>query len=312
MGIYDRDYYRREGPSLLGSFVEHGKVCKWLIAVNVVCFVIQLLTQQVGSDEFSPFPSRDSGWFTELFLLDVNKVLAGQVWRLLTGAFLHSEFSLWHILFNMLALWWFGTDVEDLYGHFEFLAFYLASAVAGNIAFVVAHLTHLQAATQAVGASGAVTAVLLLCAMHFPTRVVLVGFFLPVPIWLFVIFSVARDLFGLLGGGAGSNVGFSAHLGGAAFGFVYYKMHWRLLNLWPDFSSWKRTRSRSRLRIYREDDEPDTPVHAVAAPANVDEQLEARMDAVLQKVSDHGLESLTAQERSILLQASERLKRKRK
>jgi membrane associated rhomboid family serine protease len=94
----------------------------------------------------------------------------------LTGAFLHSESSLWHILFNMLALWWFGTDVEDLYGHLEFLAYYLASAVAGNVAFVVAHLAHLQAGAQALGASGAVTAVLLLCAMHFPTRVVLVGY----------------------------------------------------------------------------------------------------------------------------------------
>jgi len=51
---------------------------------------------------------------------------------------------------------------------------------------------------------------------------------------------------------------------------------------------------------------------AVPAAADVDEQLEARMDAVLQKVSDHGIESLTEQERNILLQASERIKRKRK
>jgi hypothetical protein len=88
-------------------------------------------------------------------------------------------------------------------------------------------------------------------------------------------------------------------------------MQWRLLNLWPDFSAWRRQRARSRLRIYREEDEPQTPVR-VAAASDVDEQLEARMDAVLRKVSDHGIESLTEQERGILLQASERLKRKRK
>jgi membrane associated rhomboid family serine protease len=315
MGIYDRDYYRREGPSILGSFVEHGKVCKWLIAINVACFVLQLLTQQsAGPEELERFGiqlPRESGWFTDLFLLDVSKVLQGQVWRLLTGAFLHSELSLWHIVFNMLALWWFGTDVEDIYGPREFLAFYLSSAILANVAYVLAYLAHVQPGGRALGASGAVTAVLVLCAMHYPTRIIYVFFLLPVPIWLFVVLSVAQDLFGLLGGGFGLNVGFSAHLGGAAFGFIYYKMHWRILNLWPDFSAWRRPRVRSRLRIYREEDEPDTPVRAATAPAHADEQLEARMDAVLRKVSDHGIDSLTEQERNILLQASERFKRRR-
>src|SRR5262249_5307043 len=78
--------------------------------------------------------------------------------------------------------------------------------------------------------------------------------------------------------------------------------------------AWRRQRARSRLRIYREEEEPQTPVRVAAAPAvrEVDEQLEARMDAVLRKVSDHGIESLTEQERNILLQASERIKRKPK
>jgi membrane associated rhomboid family serine protease len=311
MGIYDRDYYRREGPSILGSFVERGKVCKWLIAINVACFVIQLLTQQTVGGEGIALP-RESGWFTNLFLLDVEKVLHGEVWRLLTYAFLHSEYSLMHIIFNMLFLWWFGSDVEDLYGPREFLAIYLTSAIVSGLAFVLAFLTHLQQGAQCLGASGAVTAVLMLCAIHFPTRIIYLFFFLPVPIWLFVAFSVAQDLFGLLGGGVGQSVAFSGHLGGAAFGLLYYKLHWRLMNLWPDFSSWRRARVRSRLRIYREEEEPDTPVHAAAVPAQADEQLEARMDAVLRKVSDYGIESLTEQERNILLQASERIKRRRR
>ena len=64
------------------------------------------------------------------------------------------------------------------------------------------------------------------------------------------------------------------------------------------------------LRIYREEEDPRTPVHAAQRPAlarDVDEQLEARMDAVLQKVSDHGMDSLTEQEREILQRASERM-----
>ena len=45
MGIYDREYYRREGPSFLEAITQHGRVCKWLIAINVVVFVLQLVTQ---------------------------------------------------------------------------------------------------------------------------------------------------------------------------------------------------------------------------------------------------------------------------
>jgi membrane associated rhomboid family serine protease len=314
MGIYDRDYYRREGPSFLASFTEHGKVCKWLIVINVVCFVIQLLTmQRGGADEYGMALPRGSGAFTNFFVLDVDAVLHGQVWRLLTYAFLHSEYSLLHIVFNMLFLWWFGSDVEDLYGPREFLAVYLTAAVVSGLAFMLGSLAHVQLGSQCLGASGAVTAVLVLCAIHYPTRVIYMFYLVPVPIWLFVVFSVAQDLFGLLGGPNDRNVAFAGHLGGAAFGLLYYQMHWRLLNLVPNFSAWRRPRVRSRLRIYREEDEPATPVPvAAASPSNVDEQLEARMDAVLQKVSNHGIESLTEQERSILLQASERLKHKRK
>ncbi len=55
--------------------------------------------------------------------------------RLLTHAFLHSQTDLWHIVFNMFCLWWFGREIEALYGSREFLAFYLLAAIAGGLAF---------------------------------------------------------------------------------------------------------------------------------------------------------------------------------
>src|SRR5262245_3473684 len=113
MGIYDRDYYRKEGPSFLTSITDRGKVCKWLILINVVCFVVQLLTRQRVGIEDPDFPGES--WFTNALLLDVTRVLHGEIWRLLTYAFLHSEDGLLHIVFNMAFLWWFGSDVEDLY-----------------------------------------------------------------------------------------------------------------------------------------------------------------------------------------------------
>src|SRR5262249_38671828 len=111
MGIYDREYYRREGPSFLDSLHLRGRVCAWLIALHVGVWFIQLLTRTAfppGGQVMLYLP----GPFTDALVLNTEKVLDGQVWRLLTYAFLHDpgvgfmpgSFYL-HILFNMLFLW---------------------------------------------------------------------------------------------------------------------------------------------------------------------------------------------------------------
>jgi membrane associated rhomboid family serine protease len=313
MGIYDRDYYRREGPSFLGSFIERGTICKWLIGVNVFFFVIQMVTRVQGVVDFGGVQIGGEwkpGPFTQALWLDVDKVLSGQVWRLLTYAFLHDTANIWHILFNMLFLWWFGSDVEDLYGPREFLTFYLTSAVVGGVAFVLGALAGLPPPPAiALGASGAVTAVLVLCACHFPRRVIYLFMFLPVPIWAFVVFSVVQDTFGLLGG-VHTGVASAVHLGGAAFGFLYYKYHWRLTGLLPQLKTWNRRRSQPRLRVYHEE-EAKAPVSVAAAAPVDDELLEAKMDAILEKISRVGKENLTESELQVLRRASEKFKRRR-
>jgi hypothetical protein len=105
----------------------------------------------------------------------------------------------------------------------------------------------------------------------------------------------------------------TVHLAGAAFGFAYYKFQWRLLGSLPSLSAWQRKRARPRLRVYHGDETEHEPA-AVATPArssDIDEQLEAKLDAVLEKVARTGKDSLTASERAILLQASEIYKRRR-
>src|SRR5262249_37377895 len=197
MGVYDREYYRREGPSLLGSFSDRGKVCKWLIAINVICFIIQMVTRPQAGMRHGGLLGRgpETDLFTDALILNVDAVLHGQVWRLLTYAFLH-ETAIWqHIVFNMLFLWWFGSDIEDIYGSAEFLAFYLLSAFLGGVAFVLTAVAGLSDAGSCLGASGAVTAVMVLCALHYPSRIILLFFIVPVPIWLFVVFQVVQDAF---------------------------------------------------------------------------------------------------------------------
>jgi membrane associated rhomboid family serine protease len=305
MGIYDRDYYRREGPSFLGSFAERGTMCKWLIAVNVAAFIVQMVTVVRG-----PRGVLD-GWFTEALCLDASRVLHGEVWRLLTYAFLHSTSMVDHILWNMLFLFLFGRDVEDMYGPREFLTFYLVSAVAGGVAHVALVQIGWFPLSVVVGASGAVTAVLVLCAFHYPTRIILLFLILPVPIWLFVIFSVAKDFYSFLGAADHLHVAVDVHLAGAAFAFAYFKLHWRLTDLLPRVRTWQRKRSQPRLRVYREEEAP-TPVTVAAAAPPEDEQLEAKMDAILAKISRTGKESLTDSERQLLLRASEVFKRRRR
>jgi membrane associated rhomboid family serine protease len=305
MGIYDREYYRREGPSFLGSISEHGKVCKALILINVACFVVQLLTEPRGSEQ-------GLGSFTSWFDLNAELVLQGQVWRLLTYAFLHDPGGgglPWHIIFNMLCLWWFGTDVEDHYGPREFLWIYLVSALLGGVAFVLAHLAGMEG-NLCIGASGAVTAIMVLCACHNPTRMIIV-FIIPVPIWLFVVLSVGWDAWRFLQHDPGTRTAVTVHLGGALFAFVYYKRNWRVLSGWSSFRTWQRQLFRPRLRVYRE--EPREPVHVAAPPTGreVDEQLEAKLDAVLEKVARFGQSSLNDSERQILMRASEVYKRRR-
>jgi hypothetical protein len=125
---------------------------------------------------------------------------------------------------------------------------------------------------------------------------------------------VALDALRLLNGADGG-VAVAVHLGGAAFGFAYFKFQWRLLNLWSGFGSWQRRRDRPNLRVYRPEHEEEapmpTPVTVAAPTSDLDEHLEAKLDAVLEKVTKFGKDSLTDGERQILMRASEVYKRRR-
>jgi membrane associated rhomboid family serine protease len=318
MGIYDREYYRKEGPSYLEALIPSGQVCKWLIGINIFVFILQLITKptpeelwnalHVGAPEVSERAPSIWGPVSDAFDLNTAKVAQGQVWRLLTYAFLHSPNTWMHIFFNMLFLWWFGSEIEELYGSKEFLAFYLVAAFVGGLVFQIQALVQ-AAPLLCVGASGAVTAVLVLYAFHFPYSTILLFFVLPVPIWVFVIFQVGQDAFQLLSS-TKTDTAVAVHLGGAAVAALYYKYQWRLTSLWQGVPAWRRQRAKPKLRVYHPEEDLAVPV--VSGPAaDLDEHLDAKLDAVLEKLSRHGRDSLTDNERNILLRASEIYKKKR-
>lgn len=304
MGIYDREYYRDDRSSFLGSLARQGQVWKSLIVANVAMYILQLATATHGGV---------NGEVTRWLEIDTDAILQGQVWRLLTGAFLHAS-SWQHIVFNMLILWWAGSEVEAIYGPREFLAFYLVAAVVASAVYVAVDALS-GGHSRALGASGAVTAVLVVFALHYPTRQILLFFILPVPVLLMVAIYVIADAFGMLGARPGEHVAFAAHLGGAAFGFLYYKFHWRIMNLLPSNWTFHVGRSRPRLRVYsgEADREPQYgPREPVTARPEPDTQLEAELDAVLEKVARHGKSSLTEREQQVLMRASEIYRNRRK
>jgi membrane associated rhomboid family serine protease len=306
MAIQDRDYYRNEGPSIFDSLMPSGLVCRWLIGINIAVFILQGLAQFAA-------PGHGAGVVTDWLILDVNAVLNGQIWRLLTYAFLHStDGYLLHIIFNMLFLWWFGSDVEQLYGRKEFLAIYLLSAFLGGVAYEAWGLTQVRPG-PCLGASGAVTTMLVLCALHYPRRVIYLFAIAPIPIWLFAVFNVLRDAFGFLGLGD-KGVAFSVHLAGAAFAVAYYNWQRSIVEVVGGFLWWKTRHPRVRLKLFEPDVNKEEPVavSATSTPAAaVDEHLEAKLDAVLEKIAKSGKDSLTQKEQEILQQAAQMYKRRR-
>ena len=169
------------------------------------------------------------------------------LWQLITYMFLHSS-SIWHVLFNMLILWWFGSDIERNWGGKLFLRYYLMSGVFAGL-FVVAFSLGSKSVT--IGASGAVMAILFAYAMSYPNRVILFMFVIPMKVKYFVLLLAAIEVFGVAGT-AGSNVSHLAHIGGLVFGLLWFLYYTRRLQL-PSLKRllWKK-RMRGKLRIVRD------------------------------------------------------------
>jgi membrane associated rhomboid family serine protease len=163
-----------------------------------------------------------------LALWPVGAVMSGQPlfqpWQLLTYSILHA--NLWHLLFNMYALWMFGSDLERVWGPKRFLNLYLASVITAALGqLAVAGATGAEP-YPTIGASGGVFGLLLGFAMYFPHRtIVLLIPPVPMPAWLFVtLFGMLELYLGVTGTQAG--IAHFAHLGGMLGAWVLIQ-YWR-------------------------------------------------------------------------------------
>ncbi|MEM0897056.1 MAG: rhomboid family intramembrane serine protease [Verrucomicrobiota bacterium] len=303
MGIADRDYTRHDysgrGSGAGGLWSPgHGfwtPVCKWLLIINIVVFLGQIFTAQQGHIV--------TAWLG----LDTALVLKGQVWRLLTMAFCHDPYGLFHIVFNMLFLVWFGRTLERMYGSGEFLRFYLAAALVASIAQVGLDLV-LGTRGGAIGASGAVMGVTMLYAMHYPRQKIYIWMIIPVEIRWIVLFYVLFDLhpvlLALAGQGQDDNIAHAAHLGGLAFGFLYHRFGWNLERVFllggkvgPPGSSPKKKPARQPKSKKPKGPQPKFTVVR-------SDPMEERLNQLLDKIAAEGQSSLTEEEKKFLESAS--------
>lgn len=352
MGLENRDYYRnsQRDTGAPSGFAEIPTVCKRLLIANVVVFLLQIFfTRPMTIEDFPPEVVNEIQQMAErsvdfdgsqvtveelvarqvsgqvsivqqLCALDPSKVAKGQVWRLITCAFCHDRFSIWHLAMNMLFLFWFGARLERMYGAKEFTLFYLTATIASSCAFLLLHY-YTGDMTPAIGASGAIFGVVLLYAMHHPYERIRVYFLFPIEIRWLVLLYILFDLHPVLQAFAGEyrpdGVAHSAHLGGAAFGFLYFKRSWRLTRLWNRMPVSKQNRPAPTPNRPRQSkpapkviQKPSHEVPAKPEPQSpkLDVGLEIQLDDVLAKISREGRESLSKKEISILEKASKRLR----
>lgn len=163
------------------------------------------------------------GFMINNFLVSWTAISNGRLWTLLTSVFSHNMLA--HIFINMFVFFNFGLIVEAHLGSMRFLAFYLLAGIAGSLfhCFVCAFILH-QPNLLALGASGAISGVVMLFALLYPQQPIFLFGIIPIPaIWAAILFT-SIDALGLLNQtrGIASTIGYGAHLGGALTGLIYF------------------------------------------------------------------------------------------
>ncbi len=213
---------------------------KWLLISNTAIFVLYF------------FAGRGLRGFFDLGMLRPSDVVTHfYIWQLATYMFLHAGIG--HILFNMLALWMFGTEFERLWGTRRFLRFYFFCGMGAGLCVIIGNYLFGNPDIPTLGASGAIYGILLASAVLWPDRQMLFYFLIPIKMKYFVM---------IIGGIAFLNsfnpanpVSEIAHLGGMLFGYLFLKVPQMrgfdpLEALQDAYRTWKLARAKKKFQVY--------------------------------------------------------------
>ncbi len=294
------NYHR---PTFFGGFQFFPPVIKALLISNAAVFLGMLFLGNFRIGEFY----LEQFFFQSFALWPLGSGFG--FWQLFTYMFMHANFT--HILFNMLALWMFGMELEHVWGSKKFFIYYLLCGFGGGLAnLLIAPLFTTVGPT--VGASGAVYGVLLAFGMMFPERPIYVYFLLPIKAKYFVVMYMAFEIFSV---GSMDGVAHFAHLGGALVGFVY------LMADGYQFGSFYHAPRNdenifTRMTGFGKQKQPDQYYSNVNDAKVYDlfehekkekQQTQKLIDEILDKISKDGYQSLNEEEKKILFEASKKL-----
>jgi membrane associated rhomboid family serine protease len=294
MGFHDRDYYREGSQSTYVTSI----VVK-LIILNGIVFLAELL-----------FGRNSLGRNIVAEALGVHADTIAKPWlwwQFVTAGFTHDPNSVTHIFFNMLGLYFFGMPLEERYGRKEFLRFYLTAIILGFVVWSASNYFLPSGGASAglcIGASGGVTASIILFCALYPRATVLAAFLFPIPAWLLGVVTIASDLFGSANrSSVTGGVAFDVHLVGAALALSYWYFG---LNFgrFPGLDDLQRI-----IKVPKRWFKPRPPLR-VHDPEHYYDDLDAEADRLLDKVAREGLSSLTDRERRILEDYSRRTRQK--
>lgn len=285
--------YQQEsfGQSFRRGYKMMPPALRYIITINVVVFILMAL----GGSGFARWLSVSFGFYSDPF------ITVTQPWRLVTYMFLHGSF--FHLLFNMLWVWFLGKVVEEHLGTKNFLVIYFGSGIGGALVNTVVTAIFGGGEIPTVGASGAVFGIMVTFAMLFPTFKLMLIFFPPIQARYLVAGLIALDILFI---SSADNIARIVHLGGAFWGWALLKMYYRGYN----YDAWISSLG-SRFRRYRSSVKPpvgkkayNPKMTSVSDAEILDEHEQDELDRILEKISKSGYDGLTAEEKRRLFDLS--------
>lgn len=217
-------------------------------------------------------------------------------WTLLTYMFMHAD--IWHLLFNMLWLYWMGQIFEEFLGNKRILGLYLLGGLSGAVLFIACYnifpaftQSGALAVVTVIGASASVMAIIAGAATITPNYTIMLFGLIPIKLKWIAIFYVAMGFWGITGPNAGGEI---AHIGGALFGFLYVRQLQKGRDMIGAIAGIFKSRSKLKVASTNRDrPTSDTP-------------RQEEVDRILDKISTTGYDNLSKQEKETLFRASKK------
>ncbi len=304
------NYYQEQSniqnpfSNLKGFFKSKNMLAK-LIIINVVVWLAIMILDVL----FDLFNSSAKETLIEWLAVPASMgKLITRPWTVFTYMFLHYDF--WHILFNMLWLFWFGKIFLEYLNQRQLLATYLFGGLAGAAFFILSYnifpkLQDAYVQSVAPGASASVMAVVIAISYYVPNYRIHLMFLGPVKILYIALFSIVLDIIMIRSSNSGGHL---AHLGGAMWGFYYIYMLKKgadfstILNKLPriNFSGGSKSYKKTKFKNVYTNERPVSDEDYNLRKKSEQE----RIDSILDKISKSGYESLSKEEKELLFKSS--------